>query len=165
MWTAYINLSSAYNNSTQYLTSKVILEKARKLSPLVDDFAMFWNNLGVAYRGIGEDGEAIKKYTKAIKLDRQLVEAYVNLLELYLKGNKKAGEQLKKAEDKLGLDSSSINVYWGLGEEYFRTRQWDEAKGEYQKVIAIDPTNGEARDRLVALETLRQEMMRLSNQP
>lgn len=49
------------------------------------DNADIYNNMGVAYSCLGNFEQAENFYTKAIELDPELAQAYINLSDLYYK--------------------------------------------------------------------------------
>jgi tetratricopeptide (TPR) repeat protein len=74
--------------SVPWQEARKYFELARQISP---DFALAWNNLGIAEGRLGNPEEAERTYRGAIAIDPNLSSAYLNLGNLYLEnGNLEA---------------------------------------------------------------------------
>ena len=107
----------------------------------------------------GEIGKAIKAFTKVLDLDPSHTDASISLSVLYNDIGKyesarkifeKADERVRAKPVSEGVDDNHINKkfatrHFELAEMYMSYNRFDEALFEYNKAVALDPDNLEAR--------------------
>lgn len=107
----------------------------------------------------GEIGKAIKAFTKVLELDPAHTDASISLSVLYNDIGKyesarkifeKADERVRSKPVSEGVEDNHINKkfatrHFELAEMYMSYNRFDEALFEYNKAIALDPDNLEAR--------------------
>lgn len=81
---------------------------------------------------------AIKTYDEILAMYPHCEDAYIKLAKIYktLLQDDKAIQMYKKAFD---INPNSIWGHWGMANYYEEKGMYDQAKAEYQKVIALDP--------------------------
>jgi tetratricopeptide (TPR) repeat protein len=91
-------------------------------------------NLGLALRKLGRCAEAEKALLCSVEMDRQRVEAIVNLGHLYRenKNNDKALEYFKNA---LALNPRMMDVRLALSDIYFRLQELEELVGQCDALL------------------------------
>jgi len=118
----------------------------------VPECAVCYMNIGEANMKKGDLAAAEAAYKKALEFDAELGDAYAALAILYNQQKKfdEATEASKKANELLGASEAGGNpaalynqaiILWNAG-------KYPEAKAEFEKVIAVDPTMAEAHFRL-----------------
>jgi tetratricopeptide (TPR) repeat protein len=95
-------------------------------------------NLGLAYYTVDSLDKAERIYKKALKLDNQNIDLYINIAALYLKKN-----QLDLAE-KYALMGKRINpenalLNYNLGKAYYAKRQFDKAERPFEIAVSRTP--------------------------
>ena len=114
--------------------------------------------LGVVFHAQGKVGSAIKAFKKTVELDSNHTDAAVSLSVLYndighyeeaKKIFKQTGERVKNSSSK-GLDDTHVQKkfslkHYELAELYMSYNRADEALFEYNKAVALDRENLEAR--------------------
>lgn len=110
---------------------------ALMLSP---DMAHLWVNLGVVYRVAGQHGAAEQSYHYALQLDPGEHSAMNNLVILYEMDGRLA-EQNYWREKVRGYRRDNPYYYAWLGEQASEAGQWREARGFYEKAVALSPVD------------------------
>jgi len=99
---------------------------------------LVWNNLGVAYREIGEPDEAISCFRRAVAFAPDLAEAWNNLGvaqdEFHLIEN--AATSYQKA---IELAPDYVSAHFNLGVSLQKLGRFSEAEAHYNKVLEIRP--------------------------
>lgn len=107
------------------------------------DNADIYNNMGVAYSCLGNFEQAENFYTKAIELDPELAQAYINLSDLYYK----AGD-LPSALGTLQRGSyelqDNLAIAHLLARVYIEDQRWEDAIVELERVLDGEPENYDA---------------------
>jgi tetratricopeptide (TPR) repeat protein/S1-C subfamily serine protease len=87
--------------------------------------------------------EAIDSYSRAIALNPDFTEAYINrgLTYYYLKQYDKALADYNKA---IALNPDDAMAYSSRGATYYYLKQYDKALADYNKAIALNPDDAEA---------------------
>ncbi len=99
----------------------------------------------------GRFEDAIKDLNEAIKLNPESSSGYLNniaMCYLALEKNDKAEEYFIKSIEK---DAKNINAYGGLGEIYLKTNSTAKAKDIYTKLLALNPGDVNAKNKLDSL--------------
>ena len=111
---------------------------------------LVWNNLGVAYRGVGEPDEAISCFRRAVAFAPDLAEAWNNLGvaqdEFHLIEN--AATSYQKA---IELAPDYASAHFNLGVSLQKLGRFPEAEAHYNKVLAIKPDDEAATFMLQSL--------------
>ncbi|MDD0854814.1 tetratricopeptide repeat protein [Halobacteriovorax sp. GB3] len=107
----------------------------------------------------GEIGKAIKAFNKVLEIDPNHTDASISLSVLYndighyenaKKVFEKANERVKAKKTGEGIEDKHINKKFAIkhleiADLYLTYNRFDEALFEYNKVVALDPENYEAR--------------------
>ena len=90
-----------------------------------------------AYDGLGDRQKAIPMLEKVIASDKNNVEAYARLADLYTK--EKLGDKAQQVYEKLlSLQPNNPKVYMSLGEYSYKTRKFEDALKYYQKSFTLE---------------------------
>lgn len=101
-------------------------------------------------------GGAIEDFTKALKLDGSLSEAYFGR-GLALGRAGKIEDGIKDLDIYIQRKPKSSIAYTKRGVRYFWLGDQDKAKADYEKAIELDPENAEAYDDLGVIYALRKQ--------
>ncbi|MDE3179982.1 MAG: tetratricopeptide repeat protein, partial [Acidobacteriota bacterium] len=90
---------------------------------------------------------AIQEYQKALSLDPRLIQAHINLIQLYARAgeNDKAEEEYHKA---VSLDPNRADCYYNYGVLMFRLQQIPKAEQAFRRAVSVNPYYAEARNNL-----------------
>ncbi len=119
------------------------------LEPLKGDkkntSALFFNELGVAYREKGKLPEAVYSYQRALSLDPENPVVMKNLADVFYlqKEYSKAAEQCQKA---LRSNPRFHQAHSTLGLAYFRLGKYQEALEEFETVLRLNPHDEQAQN-------------------
>ena len=129
------------------------LFKERKYKEAIDAFssvletepdnADVYNNMGVAYSCVGDAQHAETCYVKALELDPQLAQAYINLSDLYYKMGdlSSALGTLQKGSYEL---ENNYTIAHLLARVYIEDQRWEDAIVELERVLDAEPENYDA---------------------
>ena len=126
----------------QYLEEK-------KLNP---DDPIVYNNLGNIYRDQGKNDDAVTSYKKAIELDKQMTNAYINLANLYIYNIDKVDLGINIYKDALTANPDSVEINLLLANAYEQSGQSVKAKETFSSILKKDPNNQPAK---LGLERLK----------
>ncbi len=119
--------------------------------------ALFFNELGVAYRQKGTLPEAVHSYQRALSLDPENPVIMKNLADVYYlqKEYSKAAEQCQKA---LRSNPRFHQAHSTLGQAYYRLGKYQEALEEFETVLRLKPQDEQAlSDREAARKKLQEK--------
>jgi len=136
----------------QVITLLVPLKREKK-----NDSALFFNELGVAYRQKGKLPEAVESYRRALSLDPENPVIMKNLADVFYlqKEYAKAAEQCEKA---LRSNPRFHQAHSTLGQAYYRLGKYQEALEEFETVLRLKPQDEQAlSDRDAARKKLREK--------
>ena len=107
------------------------------------DNADVYNNLGVAYSCVADFEHAELYLTKALELDPQLAQAYINLSDLYYKSGNlpSAIGTLQRGSYEL---QDNLTIAHLLARVYIDDQRWDDAIDELDRVLEGEPENYDA---------------------
>lgn len=107
------------------------------------DNADVYNNLGVAYSCIGDYEHSQLYLTKAIELDSQLAQAYINLSDSYYKSGDLASAigTLQRGTYELPDNLALAHL---LARVYIDDQRWEDAIVELERVLDGEPENYDA---------------------
>ncbi|HEU4563486.1 MAG TPA: tetratricopeptide repeat protein [Gemmatimonadaceae bacterium] len=112
-------------------------------------------DLGIAYREMGLLDEAIAEFQKALRASGDRVRSYEALGQCFVdkKQYQIARALLGRAlADQSQSDDTLIGVLYLLGASCEALRHWDEARGYYERVFAVDIQFRDVQARLAAVE-------------
>jgi len=116
------------------------LERAIEIYP---NYADALNNLGTHYHRSGNYVRSVEYFKRVVRIDPKFFPGWVNLGgSLLASGNlqEALAANLKAAE--LRPNDALVNTQ--LGVNYFYLRRYPDAKGYFEKVVAIDPLSANA---------------------
>ena len=129
------------------------LFKEKKYNDAIDVFSSIletepdnpeiFNNMGVAYSCIGNFDHAEDCYTKALALNPELAQAYINLSDLYYKADDIASAlgTLQKGTYELPQNLTLAHL---LAKIYIEDQRWEDAIDELDRVLDGEPENYDA---------------------
>ncbi len=128
-----------------YLARKAYRDAESALSPLnradpdgktVPDIALLMAQVN---EGLGNPNAAIGFLEKAIAKDKNNVEAYARLADLYAKSGQ--AEKANATQKKLvSLDPNNPKIHLSLGEYHLKGQKYNEALGSFQKSFTLQAT-------------------------
>jgi len=121
----------------------------QKLNP---EDPILLNNIGNIYRDQGKYENAVTSYKKAIELNKQLTNAYINLANLYIYSMDKLEDGITVYKDAITENTDSIEIYLLLANTYEQADQKSNAKEIFNQVLKKDPNNQAAK---LGLERLK----------
>ena len=90
---------------------------------------------GIIYHNLGEEINAFNNYTKAIEIDKKMIDAYFNRGQLLINSEpKKALDDFVTA---VALDSKFIDAYYSIAVIQRKLGQYKEAIDNLDKIIEI----------------------------
>lgn len=110
--------------------------------------ATIYNNLGNAYRDLGDIDKAVEAYQSAIALNSKLVNPYFNLANIQLYSQKDANAAIKTYQKALSALPDNQQVLLSLGIAYEQKNDKTKAKQVYQSILAKDADNAAAKANL-----------------
>ena len=107
------------------------------------DNAEVYNNLGVAYSCVADFEHAETYFIKALELDSQLAQAYINLSDLYYKAGDLASAvgTLQRGSYEL---QDNLTIAHLLARVYIDDQRWEDAIEELERVLDGEPENYDA---------------------
>ena len=115
-------------------------------------FGLAWNNLGVAYREIGEPDDAISCFRRAVAFAPDVAEAWNNLGvaqdELHMAEN--AVTSYQKAVE---IQPDYASAHFNLGISLQKLERFEAAANHYNKVLALNPDDEAAKFMLQSMGT------------
>ena len=122
------------------------MDEVLKFNPK-SDLAYFYK--GVVYHSLKEDNNAISSYSKAIELNKKMIDAYFNRGQILLKTEpKKALDDFVSA---VALDPKFIDAYYSIAVIQRNLGQLEDAIKNLDKIIEIEPNaiNAKALKKLI----------------
>ena len=112
--------------------------------------ALYYFNLGLAFKRLGQINEAIDAYRDCLKKDPKLIRAWSNLGNAYRvqERNYEAERCYKKAID---LEPDNALAHFNLGILYHLDKRYDDAIKAYRRTIKYDPSHAKALSHLGTL--------------
>ena len=107
------------------------------------DNADVYNNLAVAYSCVADFEHAETYFIKALELDPQLAQAYINLSDLYYKAGDLASAvgTLQRGSYEL---QDNLTIAHLLARVYIDDQRWEDAIEELERVLDGEPENYDA---------------------
>ena len=126
----------------------------KKAIDIRPDFYEAYNNLGLALSDQGRREEAVASFKKAVELSPEAPEAYNNLGCLY-KGKKDYQQAVEYFNQAIARQADYSLAYLNLGTAYEEMEKFDLAIKSWEKVLAVQPTNDEARRKIAIYRAKR----------
>lgn len=137
------NLAVRLSDSKNRADHERAVALLRHVLELAPGFPAAWNNLGNAYKRLGDNDLALEAYSRAIELVPQYFDAYRNRGILL----SKTGEHEKAIESfRAGLVFSPDNpdILYDLGLAYSRSRKLEDAVRTYRRTVEVNPKDARA---------------------
>ena len=129
------------------------LFKEKKYKEAIDAFSLVlenepdnadvYNNMGVAYACTGDFEHSEKCYIRAIELDPELAQAYINLSDLYYKAGDLASAVGTLQRGSYELENN-LAIAHLLARVYIEDQRWEDAIVELERVLDGEPENYDA---------------------
>lgn len=148
----YLSMGILEINSGKFSDGIKNLEEALKHNP-GSDIALFYK--GAAYQSIGEDDKAVDAYTKAIKINKGMIDAYYNRGKILFRTEpKKALDDFVSA---VALDPKFIDAYYSIAAIQKNMGQYQEAVKNLDKILEIEPNavNAKALKKLILTKYIK----------
>ncbi len=158
---AMVNASAILLDQKRYGEARDALLKAISLN---DSYPLPFNNLGLAYMGLGDLSSAEKAFQQALKRDPGNLDAQVNIGIVFARSRRLDGaiaafeEALKQEPDSPKLHynlalamKEKAEVLYGWGQKREARLLFQNAKLHYERALQIKPDYPEARANLQAL--------------
>lgn len=144
----YTNLGMAYDDS--HLPNKAIPTYQKAIEISNNTLFQPWYDLGNTLGQLGKTDQAIDAYQQAIKINPSFAPAYTNVAKIYFdrKDFKGAIEFLKNAEQ---INPHQISILYTIAAISSDSGDTTTAKTYAQKILAIDPSNQQAKQLLSQL--------------
>jgi predicted TPR repeat methyltransferase len=115
-------------------------------------FGLAWNNLGLAYRQIGQPDDAISCFRRAVAFVPDMAEAWNNLgvMQDEFQMVENASQSYKKA---IEIQPDYASAHFNLGVSLQKLKRFREAADHYNKVLELKPDDEAARFMLQSLGT------------
>lgn len=121
-----------------------------------NDSALFFNEMGIAYRNKNKLDESIQAYRKALSLDPENPVVMKNLADaLFLK--KEYSQAVEMCQKALKSNPRFHQVHSTLGLAYYRLERYPEALEEFETVLKLNPQDEQARK---FREAIRQKLQK-----
>jgi len=145
---AYEALGRLYLQNKNYADAIETYEYLTKLDPTVD---IYWSNLGLAFYSIKEFSKAADSYEKAIGINGKIPTRWVNLA-LCFEALEEHTKTVKALNQALQLDQMNVNYQMLLADAYLNISNNVRAEEVLEQILAHDPTNRQAREKLMRLK-------------
>ena len=142
----YLSLGIADVNEGNFPEAISSLDEALTLNPN-SEVAYFYK--AICFHSLNRTAEAYENYTKAIELNKNMVDAYFNRGQLLFKTNQK--QALDDFVSAVALDSKFIDAYYSIAAIQKNLGQYKEAIKNLDKIIELEPqaVNAKALKKLI----------------
>ena len=142
----YLSLGIADVNEGNFPEAISSLDEALTLNPN-SEVAYFYK--AICFHRLNRTAEAYENYTKAIELNKNMVDAYFNRGQLLFKTNPK--QALDDFVSAVALDSKFIDAYYSIAVIQKNLGQYKEAIKNLDKIIELEPqaVNAKALKKLI----------------
>src|SRR5436853_2705090 len=139
-WAPHYNTGLALVTEGKYKEARDALLRAAGLEP---NEASVFDELGVAYDGLGDRSNALKNYSRALEIDPSNFETLNNLGGLYFRqGDYLSAERLFKSALQAG--PHAVAARYNLGLCLIRQKRYSEAAQELESVVQSHPDDANA---------------------
>lgn len=147
---AYNNLGRAYTLLGQPNLALQNYQRAAALSleqGRPDLAARTFSNIGIVYRSLDRNAEAIQAYRQGLRFDAECVAARTNLgFVLLLEG--RVPDAIAELQTVIRQDPTMEQAHSNLGLAYAMSGRFDEARGALAQAERLNPTNAETQARI-----------------
>ena len=128
---------------------KNAIENINKSLELKNDWAIPYFYRGACYHALEEYNEAMLDYTKAIKLDDKMTDAYYNRAKITLSRKDINNPDIKKAikdlEKALELDEKFVDALYAMAAAHKKLENYHKTLEYIEKLLQISPEHVYAR--------------------
>ena len=128
---------------------KEAIDLITKSIKLKNDFAVSYFYRAVAYHALKKLDDAMLDYTKSIKLNPKMTDAYYNRAKIILENNNSNENQIKKAVDDLNkaleLDEKFIDALFAMAAAQKKLKNYHKALEYLEKLLELEPEAVHAR--------------------
>ena len=136
----YLNQGIDKTNQGNFEEALIDLEKAIEINP---NNALIYFSKAVAYHNLNQLRAAYENYSKAIELDKRMVDAYYNKAQTILAFEDPTEEELKEALDNLNsatdLDNKFLDAHYYSAIVKKKLGMYKSAIESLDRVLAIEP--------------------------
>lgn len=111
----------------------------------VQDVAILYNKIGIAYHQLNDFQTALENYNMALRLNPRYAEAINNIGTVYY-AKRKTKRAIKEYKKALDYAPRSASIYSNLGTAYFARKKYAQAFSAYQEALNLDPDVFEHRN-------------------
>ncbi len=147
---AYVMLSQAYMRQGDPKLARFALNKAKQANPMADLSPTLHCNLGMIYREMGLQYDAIAEFERAIELDPSHVQSLVNLANVKILNLDFEGAQ-SLSQAAVNADATHVSARLALGIAKRGLGDLDGSKAVFDGLLAEDPSNTDAMYALAVL--------------
>lgn len=110
---------------------------------------------GIAFQSLGKNDEAFENYSKAIEINKNMIDAYYNRGQLIYKTNPK--QAIDDFVAAIALDSKFIEAYYSLAAVQKNLGQYEDAIKNLDKIIELEPqaVNAKGLKKLILTKYLK----------
>lgn len=123
------------------------LKRLNKAAELLPANAQVWNHIGLAQHGLGNYQEAIKAYSQALKLDRDLAAVHFNLGSLFLDMNR-LPDAINRLRVFVTVQPDHAEGWVKLGTTLLRSGNPDQAETAFMRALQKTPRDPEIHNNL-----------------
>ena len=136
----YLNQGIDKTNQGNFEEALIDLEKAIEINP---NHALIYFSKAIAYHNLNQLRAAYENYSKAIELDKRMVDAYYNKAQIILAFEDPTEEELKEALDNLNsatdLDNKFLDAHYYSAIVKKKLGMYKSAIESLDRVLAIEP--------------------------
>lgn len=145
---AYEGLGRLYLQDKNYVEAAETFRFLTKLEPTRD---IYWSNLGLSLYSSKEHHLAIDAYNKAIGINGKIPVRWINLA-LAFDALDETGKAVKAVNQAIALDQRNISYLMLLSDLYQKISNHVRSEEVLEKVLQLDPSNKQAREKLMRLK-------------
>lgn len=148
----YLSLGILDVNSGNFKDAIFNFDESLKFNPNLAT-AHFYK--GVAYHSLGKNDEAYENYSRAIEVDKKMIDAYFNRGQLIIKDKPK--EALDDFVSAVSLDPKFLDAYYAIASVQKNLGQYEDAVKNLDKIIELEPhaVNAKALKKLILTKYLK----------
>lgn len=128
---------------------KSAVESLNKSIELKNDFEVSYFYRAVAYHALEDYTQAMLDYTKALKINPKMTDAYYNRAKIILEKENSTQVELEKAvndlEEALKLDDKFIDALFAMAAAQKKLKNYHKALEYLERILAIDEKAVHAR--------------------
>ena len=148
----YLSLGIYEVNSGNFADAIKNFDEALKFNP---ELAIAYFYKGIAFHSLRNNEKAFENYTKAIEIDKNMIDAYFNRGQLIVKTNPK--QALDDFVSAVALDNEFIDAYYAIAAVQKTLGQYEEAVQNLDKILELDPqaVNAKALKKLIMTKYIK----------